>query len=77
MHHAVLDAVVNHLHEMAGAVAAYVAPSFVGAGRQGLQEWADMVDDFIFAADHHAVSLFQAPDAAAGAHVDIMKPFLL
>ena len=29
----------------------------------------------LFAADHHAITAFQTPDAAAGAHIHIMNFF--
>src|SRR3954470_292275 len=32
-----------------------------------------MLDDGVFAADHHAVAAFEAPDAAAGSDVDVVN----
>ena len=43
--------------------------------RQGLEDGTQIVDRLLVAADHHAVTLFEAPDAAGGANVDELKAF--
>ncbi len=89
-HQAVLDAVVNHLDEMAGAVRAAVqipllggAVDFsrpgvrgnvAGARRQRCEDRIQMPDDIVFAADHHAVAALQSPDAAAGSDIHVVDP---
>src|SRR3546814_20031087 len=72
LHQPVLDAVVDHLGEVARADRPHVAPALVLAGRQGLQDRAQAVDCVLLAADHHAVALGQPPHAAAGAAVDVV-----
>ena len=87
-HDAVLDAVVDHLDEMAGAVGAAVQVAVLGgaakflaarrartvadAGGQRLEDRIEMLHDVGLAADHHAVAALQAPDAAAGADIHIV-----
>jgi hypothetical protein len=39
--------------------------------RQRREDRIEMVDGFVWAADHHAIAAFDAPDAAGGAAVDI------
>src|SRR6202042_2886252 len=85
-HHPVLDAVVDHLHEVARPVRAAVQPALFGrAGRTGPARRAlrgahargDRGEHrghtghrVVVAADHHAVAAVQAPDPAAGPAVD-------
>ncbi len=87
-HHSVLDAVVDHLHEVPravgaamqeallrggdGAAAAGRAPGRAGAGRERFEDRLQVLDDGGFAADHQAVAPIDAGDAAAGADVDVM-----
>src|SRR5258708_34330315 len=42
--------------------------------RQCREDRIEPADHFLVAADHHAIATLDAPDAARGAHVDIMKP---
>ena len=42
------------------------------AWRQRGEDGIEMFDDVLLAANHHAVSALKSPDAAAGAHVDVM-----
>ena len=89
LHQAVLDAVVDHLDEVAGAARARSAgsparradrgPSRPGvrgmsprARRQRLEDRIEVLDDVLVAADHQAVAALEAPDAAAGAGVDVV-----
>ena len=60
LHHPVLDPVVDHLHEVAGAGRADVRVA-AGLG-QVLEERLDLLVRGRVAADHHAVALLQAPD---------------
>jgi len=39
------------------------------------EDWIELLNYVPFSADHHAVTTFQSPDAAACAHVDIMNSF--
>src|SRR5205807_7107475 len=47
------------------------------AGRQCLEDRIEPVHHRLVAADHHTVAAFDAPDAAAGADVEIMQAFCL
>ena len=87
-HDAVLDAVVDHFDEVAGAVGAAVeitllggaaellaaggARDVAGAGGERGEDGVEAFHDVVFAADHHAVAALEAPDAAAGADVDVV-----
>ena len=87
-HDAVLDPVVHHLDEMAGAVRSAVQiPPFGGAadalsprrawdvadaGRQRREDRIEVLDDIRLATDHQAVAAFPSPDAAAGPDVDVV-----
>src|SRR5205085_9416030 len=87
------DAVVDHLDEMSGAagagvdvalfdariaaVAAAGARDVADPRRQRLEDRIEPVDHGFFAADHHAIAALDAPDAAAGADVEIMQPLFL
>ena len=89
-HDPVLDAVVDHLHEVAGAVrpavevavlrgaarllAARRARDVAAARRQRRKIGSRRCTGVRLAADHHAVAALEAPDAAAGAHVDVVDP---
>src|SRR3990170_2861670 len=75
LQHAVLDAVMNHLDEMAGPA----RPDMEKAvrGRKSFENRFEAGDDFFFAADHHAVADLEPPDAAAGAGVDKMHAVAL
>src|ERR1700688_617435 len=93
LHQAVFDAVVNHFDEMAGAhgagvditlLDAGVAPlASAGAGdiatarRQACEDRIEAIDHRLVAADHHAIAAVDAPNAAAGADVDIVDAALL
>ena len=87
-HQAVLDAVVDHLDEVAGAVrsavqvallrraagllAARRALDVADAGRQRGEDRVEMLHHVRLAADHHAVAALQPPHAAAGADIDVV-----
>ncbi len=68
LEHAVLDAVVDHLHEMPGADGADVGIAVLGG--QGQEDGLEALDGLALAADHQAVAVLQAPDAAGHAGVD-------
>ena len=61
---------MHHLDEVAGAGGADPSPPRVCAGSEGFEDGAEALDGLNVAADHHAVALFQAPDAARGADID-------
>src|SRR5215218_2173510 len=91
-HHPVLDPVVDHLHEVAGAVRAAVEVAVLrrggvaGAARGALgrldpgskagEDRVEPLDCAIGAADHQAVAAIEAEDAAAGPAVDVVDPLL-
>ena len=77
LHQAVLDAVVDHLHEVAGAGRAAVQPALllgrasplrpgrsdggVDAGRERLEHRLEPLDGLVVAADHQAVAALACP----------------
>src|SRR6266850_8423734 len=81
-HDSVLDPVMDHLYEMAGTVRPAVEvtlfgrpPKFVAAGsarhlatarRERGENRIETLNHLCLAADHHAITTFQAPDASAG-----------
>src|SRR3972149_2630126 len=75
LEHAVLDAVVNHFDEVAGAARPDVEKAVLG--RKSFKNGFESSDDFLFAADHHAVADLEPPDAAAGAGVDEVQAVAL
>src|SRR5271167_1361508 len=88
-HEAVFDAVVDHLHEMAGARRAAMEVALFGssadlfaarsaidisaARRKRFENGVEVFHDIQFAANHLAVTTLEAPDAAAGPNVTIMN----
>src|SRR6202000_2947814 len=77
LHYAVLDAVVDHLDEVSGTRRTHAAPSGVRRRRERLEDRAQAFDDILVAADHHAVTLGDAPDAARRADIEKLKAFRL
>src|SRR6267142_4692100 len=89
-HQAVFNSVVDHFYEVAGAVGAAMQIAFFGcagglfaagsavdvaaAGRQRLENRVEVLNHFVFAADHLAIAAVESPDAAAGADIDIVNP---
>src|SRR6266850_552371 len=72
LHHPVLDPVVDHLDEVAGAALAEMRPA---------ARWCERIEDRLHdrdgaltAADHHAVAELQSPDAAGHADVEKIEP---
>ncbi len=92
-HDAVLDAVVHHLHEVAGpgrtavqvaellgrevAFAAGRALDLAAAGGDGLQDGLDPREGLVGSPDHEAVPAVQAEDATAGSDVDVVDSLRL
>src|SRR4029077_19136845 len=90
-HDAVLDAIVNHLDEVAAAIGAAVqvalfrgATDFFTAGGAGDianpgseagEKGIEMFDHLFSAADHHAIAALESPDTAAGADIDVVNFF--
>src|SRR4051812_6810354 len=70
LHQPVLDAVVNHLGEMACAHRADAAPTLVFRGGQRLEDRSQALPRARIAADHQAVALGKAPYTAARAAID-------
>src|ERR1700680_771820 len=68
LEHAVLDAVVHHLHEVPGAGRPDPQVSVFGSERQE-DRFEPLADGFV-AADHQAVAFFESPDAARYAGID-------
>ena len=46
-------------------------------GSQRLENGIQLLDDFLRAADHHAVAAVESPDPAAGADIHVVNTFLL
>ena len=92
LHHAVFDAVVHHLDEMAGAARAGMdiaaldariaaargraCAEYRRARRERGEDRVEPLDLRLVAADHHAVAALEAPDAAAGADVEVLEAVL-
>src|SRR5205807_8436229 len=82
------DAIVDHFDEMSGAIATGVdvaqfstwiaaipperARRIAAPGRERLEQWIEARDDFLGAANHHAIAALESPDTAAGPDIDIM-----
>ena len=73
LHQAVLDAVVHHLGVVAGPDRARVDEALLARalGAQRVEDRHGALDQLVVAADHQAVAVLQAPDAAADAAVDV------
>ena len=87
-HEAVLDAVVHHLDEVAGAIGTAVQVTLLGsavkvlapgrarcvtrARRQRREDWIEAPDGVLFTTDHHAVTSLQAPHTTARPHVHVV-----
>src|SRR4051794_14154314 len=88
LHHAVLDAVVDHLDEVSGAGGPGVKVTLLDAmdvaawlwrtrdvaepGRQRGEDGIEARNRFLVAADHEAIATVQPPDAAAGPDIKVM-----
>src|SRR6478672_8404344 len=88
-HDSILDPVMDHLHEMAGAVrpamqialfgrpakfvAAWRARHFATARCERGENRVETLNYLCVATDHHAITTFQAPDAATGSDIDIVN----
>ena len=73
LHQTVFDAVVDHLDEVARTAGAHAPPALVRPWRQSLENGPQPLDNLLGSAHHHAVAFGPAPDAAAGAHVQIVQ----
>ena len=51
------------------------AGSLTTTRRKCLKDWIEMANDLGLAADHLAVAALHAPDAAAGANIDVVYSF--
>jgi hypothetical protein len=76
LHHPVLHAVMDHLHVVAGAGRAEVAPArsvLVVLGRgEHVEDGPKPLDRLVVASDHHAVADLKAPHSAAHTDVDVV-----
>ena len=68
LHEAVLDAVVDHLDEVAGTGRSHMGVAALRSQRQ--ERRFGHRHRLLGASDHQAVPLLQAPDTAGGARVD-------
>src|SRR4051812_33021962 len=75
LHQAVLDAVVDHLHVVAGARAADV--EVAAFGREAREDGLEALHRLGLPADHEAGADLEAPDPARHARVDVVDPLLL
>ncbi len=89
LHQPVFDAVMHHLDEVPCAVGTAVqiaemrGTAFCGAAvsglhfalswRQRLEDWFELPEDIGLGPDHQAVTAIYAPDAAAGARIDVVN----
>ena len=73
LHEAIFDPVVDHLHVVAGSVAA--DPQISIARRQCQKNRLEIDAHVLLAADHQAVAFREAPHAAARAGIDVMEIF--
>ncbi len=75
-HHAVLDAVVDHLDVVSGASRPDMQPArpvlFVRRRRECVEDRRNDPDRLVVTADHHAVAVVQTPHAAGRADVDVV-----
>src|ERR1019366_9539775 len=92
LHQSVFDAVVHHLDEMSGTrwpamnvalfggaryfVAARCPGNIAGSGGERFEDSIELLHSFLGAANHHAITAVQAPDAAAGADIHVVNAFL-
>src|SRR4029450_13402053 len=75
LHQAVLDAVVDHLHEVPGAGRANV--EVAPLRRERLEDRLEAPDRLVLAAGHERESLPQAPDPAGDADIEEEEAALL
>jgi hypothetical protein len=76
LHHAVLDAVVDHLGEVAGAAGPAMQPAALGIGREQLGERLEDLDRFRRAAKHQAIPALESVHAPGDAGVDVAQSLL-
>ncbi len=72
LHHAVLDAVVNHLHEVSRADRPGVQPAAGGGRRKGFHVGFEPGGGGFAAAEHDAVAVIQPPHPARHAGVGVV-----
>src|SRR6266542_1738008 len=79
---------MNHLDEVTGAVWAAMQITLLGgtaslftprrprdiahAWSQGRKDWIELLDNLLLAANHHAVTSLQSPDATTRSHVHVV-----
>ncbi len=77
LHKSILNAIVHHLHQVTSAIRSNMPPTLIRSRGQGLEDGTQPLHDLLLAADHHAITLGQTPDATASAHVHKVQPPLL
>ena len=91
LHQAILDAVVDHLDEMAAAALSAMkvaildrpgrslpsgrARDLAPAGGERPEDRIQAPDNLLLPSDHHAVTALQPPDPSAGSNVHVVDPF--
>src|SRR5947209_583130 len=91
LHQPVFDAVVDHLHEMSGAVRAGIEVALSGPWiaslpvrrrrdvafprRERTEDRIEPLYDFLLAADHQTVAALQSPNSATCANIEIVDAF--
>src|SRR5262245_45040486 len=73
LHHAVLDAVMNHLREVSRARRAHVGPPAITSRSKRLEHRTQAFHSSRRTSDHEAVAFFQSPDPAARADVEKLE----
>src|SRR6266404_251053 len=92
LHDSVLDSVMHHFHKVAGARGAAIDVTFfsgtrqffasrstgnvAAAGGQSLKDGIELLNDFLWATEHHAIAAFQPPDTSAGSDVHVVNTFI-
>src|ERR1044071_728025 len=76
LHDPVLDAVVDHLREVAGAARPAVQPADLGAWREQARERLEDLDRYRRAAEHEAIALLEPVHSAGDARVDVAQSLL-
>src|SRR5262245_32861761 len=68
---------ISLLNTRIAAVAVWGARDVAGPWRQRFEDRIELVDGRLVSADHHAITAFNAPDAAGRADIEIVDPACL
>src|ERR1700751_719561 len=77
LHHSVLNTVVHHFDKVSGARRTRASPTFVLARCECLKNGPQPRHNILVAADHHAVTFLQSPNAPRRSYVHEVEAFLL